>query len=287
MNKNNTYIYALKDPITKHVRYIGKSNNVENRLRSHIRQAKNKNNYKNCWINSLLIKNLKPELEVLDEVLKENWQHWEKWWIATEKEKIKALGLPKLTNGTEGGDGGATFTGMHHSENVKLKIGLKHISKVLSKETKMRISKAKIGIKMSNDFKQKISNVMMGRKHSEETKRKISESNKISMKGKILSDEHKKNISEGLKKSNKYKNSRTSIEYKNKISNVVKNVWSKRSKEERMEITKNWRNSPIKNKELWKERISKAGKGKKRTEETKRKMSEAKRGIRKIKTKSF
>jgi len=47
----NTFIYALKDPITLEIRYIGKSNAPKERYTRHLREAKNKpNNHRLCWI---------------------------------------------------------------------------------------------------------------------------------------------------------------------------------------------------------------------------------------------
>lgn len=60
------YFYALKDPITTKIRYIGQTVNPGNRLRNHIYEAKKFNkNHKERWIIQLLRKNEKPIMEIL------------------------------------------------------------------------------------------------------------------------------------------------------------------------------------------------------------------------------
>ena len=92
--KNKTYIYALKDPITKKIRYIGKANNPVDRLYKHL--ADKKTNHRTCWIKSLKSRNLKPVLEILAIVDRIDWVFWEKHYISL---------YDNLVNGTLGGDG--------------------------------------------------------------------------------------------------------------------------------------------------------------------------------------
>ena len=62
------YIYTLSDPRTNIIRYVGKTNNIKNRLKSHICQSKKSRTHKDNWVNSLLKLNLKPIIEILDVV---------------------------------------------------------------------------------------------------------------------------------------------------------------------------------------------------------------------------
>ena len=48
-------IYALLCPNTKDVRYIGKANDSEKRLKSHIRDSRRRNTPVYCWIKKLLL----------------------------------------------------------------------------------------------------------------------------------------------------------------------------------------------------------------------------------------
>ena len=93
------YIYGLSDPISKQLRYIGKSVNPIVRLRKHLSERNLHDSYKDRWIRHLVKLDLKPELTIIDEVEGDNWVYWEKFYIAY----FKFLGC-NLTNGTDGGD---------------------------------------------------------------------------------------------------------------------------------------------------------------------------------------
>jgi hypothetical protein len=99
MTKSN-YIYALKCPSTGEVRYIGKSCNLPRRYYTHIIESKNKRTYKEKWINSLLINNKLPVLEVLEKISESNWKRYERFYIG-----FYTLMGNNLTNLTKGGDG--------------------------------------------------------------------------------------------------------------------------------------------------------------------------------------
>lgn len=68
------YFYALKDPFTFKIRYIGQTVAPDNRLRNHIYEAKKNNKtHKERWIIQLLRKNVKPIMEILwEEVMSAN-----------------------------------------------------------------------------------------------------------------------------------------------------------------------------------------------------------------------
>lgn len=118
--KDTTFIYALIDPETQLVRYVGKANNPACRFSGHLNpRCLRANTYKNKWINKLISKGLKPELRILEEVSVTEWQEKEIYWIAHYRE----VSGTKLTNLTNGGD------------------GLGHGFK-FSKETRARMSKA-------------------------------------------------------------------------------------------------------------------------------------------------
>ena len=60
-----TYIYGLIDPVTKHIRYVGKANDPYKRFLNHLYTSSTEDTYKSRWITSLVKKNLKPELKIL------------------------------------------------------------------------------------------------------------------------------------------------------------------------------------------------------------------------------
>lgn len=134
----SVFIYALKDPRDGRVRYIGKANDPEVRLKEHLRISCRKNTHCQNWISSLLAQSFYPVLETLDEVPADKWKFFERAYIKLYRD----LGFD-LTNTTEGGDGAD---------------GLKH-----SAESRAKISEATRGDK----------NPFFGKKHTEETLAKM------------------------------------------------------------------------------------------------------------------
>lgn len=96
----NVYIYALIDPRDSQVRYVGKANNPLDRYTNHFNSARDKNTHKRNWINNVRESGYRPELLILDEVPKSDWQYWEKFYISL----FKTWGF-SLVNYTNGGDG--------------------------------------------------------------------------------------------------------------------------------------------------------------------------------------
>jgi group I intron endonuclease len=148
MNK----IYALKDPISNCIRYIGKTkNDLRKRLYEHctIRNLKEKN-HKNNWIKLLLKKNYRPIIILIEEV-DSNWQEREIYWINF----YKSIGN-NLTNGTDGGDGG---NGAKRSkEYIKKLIDIKRKNGTLNRsdECRKKISESHKGKKLSKEHSDKL-----------------------------------------------------------------------------------------------------------------------------------
>ena len=90
------YIYALKHPETKEVRYIGKSINPDVRYKYHLYNAGKFKRHSSLWIKSLLDINLLPEIEIIEECDETNWE---------EREQYHIKQYDNLTNHTLGGDG--------------------------------------------------------------------------------------------------------------------------------------------------------------------------------------
>ena len=102
-----------------------------------------------------------------------------------------------------------TFTGKHHSEEVKGRISESNKGKHRSEESRRRYSKAKKGKKFgpcSEEHKRKISEALKGKPKSEEHKRHMSEVRK----GKPCSEESKKKRSESEKGKHWFNNGITS-----------------------------------------------------------------------------
>jgi len=228
-----TNIYGLIDPRTKQVRYIGKSNNPQRRYNEHLINAKDgKRNYIYSWIRLLFKKGKRPILIILQHYVPlKLWRNAEKFWVQYYKDKGY-----KLTNLVPAGIGSDTtlelreriskigrkkwrdskyrkmmieaHTGRKDSEETKRRKSEAGKSKIFSEETKKKISKANMG--KGNGMYEKIpwnkglhyknpKNSKALKKHFEnnlEARKKISEFHK----GKTLTEEHKKNISVGVKK---------------------------------------------------------------------------------------
>ena len=162
-----TFIYSLSDPINGEIRYVGKSDNPKLRLVEHIKKSKYDLTHKNNWIKSLVNKNLKPVIEILDTVPISEWGFWENYWI----DVVKTWGF-KLTNIANGGNGG------NLGEIVNKKISKSLMNRTFSAETinKMRIS-AK-NRKISDDGRKSLSikrtgigNPMYGKLRPESSKK--------------------------------------------------------------------------------------------------------------------
>lgn len=110
------YIYTLTDPITKDIKYVGKTKNLNYRFKKHINESKKKRTYKEKWIDSLIIIGLLPIMDILDIVNEADWCFYEMYWIS----QIKTWGF-NLTNGTSGGEGSDGFKGKKHSDETKEK----------------------------------------------------------------------------------------------------------------------------------------------------------------------
>jgi len=157
------FIYTLKDPDTDEIRYVGKTQEPEKRLRGH--KSTRDNSYRSNWMQSLQDRGVAPVLEIIDEVNLEDWPQWEVAYI----EYFRELGC-RLVNATVGGEGGC---------NPSL-------------ETREKMRAAKLGKSLSSEHRRKLKLARAGRKpalgmtHSLEAKEKISRAGR----GRKLSLEH-------------------------------------------------------------------------------------------------
>jgi len=255
INHNNTFIYALLEPLTNEVRYIGKSDNPWDRLyvgnNIHIPHIKDKSNtYKAHWIQSLVRKEIVPTLTILEQCKKDVWQEREKDWITF----YKKLGY-KLTNATNGGEG----VSGKRSEETKRKISdalRRRIRKPLTEkqkdllrgriqsieERKRRSDAAKKRYIENPEDREKMSKLHKGSKRSEESKKHMSEIKK----GKPPNNKGKKRSIEAIRKA--AESNRGKSRNKGRIQ----------TKEERIKRTKIWENKSEKDKYEIKKRISEA-----------------------------
>lgn len=162
------YIYALSDPSSMAIRYIGKSIRLDARMREHLREQGT--TYPVRWIQSLLRDGKRPTLTILETLADESdWQAAEKRWIAHGK----TMGW-KLTNCTDGGDGVVNLSG----------------------EGKIRLLQTWQGRKHKPSSLLKIGNASRGRMHTEEYKIFMRER----MTHRAFTSEHHERLSQSRKR---------------------------------------------------------------------------------------
>lgn len=112
-------IYALKDPVTKEIRYIGKSASGLKRPQEHLKPKEyNKHTHKAHWVKSLILRGLQPEIEVLLVLDSGDQLDSEEIRLIAE---YRAAGAA-LTNATDGGEGAL---GRKVSEETRQKVSEK------------------------------------------------------------------------------------------------------------------------------------------------------------------
>jgi GIY-YIG catalytic domain-containing protein/NUMOD3 motif-containing protein len=160
-----TFIYALCDPDTGDIRYIGKSDRPEERFKVHLRDLRHANHRVN-WIKNLLTSGKSPRLQIIDEVPAEHWQQLEIAYI----EFFKGCGY-LLVNGTSGGNGMHNPTSQVRAKLSKALTGIKR-PKQSQERIRNRVSKI-TGQKRSPEFRARLSllysgsgNPMFGKKQS-------------------------------------------------------------------------------------------------------------------------
>lgn len=148
------FIYVLKDPRTDAVRYVGYTNNLKARFKTHIQHARRclHDCYKDRWVRALLALNMSPVMKVIEEGEGDGWQDAERRWIAYYKERAK------LTNGTIGGEGG--------------------LGAVWSDEAKARLSKILTGRKRSPEGRASIARANKRRGWTSEQRASIANANR-------------------------------------------------------------------------------------------------------------
>lgn len=110
---NSTFIYSINCPFSNMPKYIGKSNDPEWRLYTHLHN--NRKTKLNCYIKSLKKQNYLPLIEIIDEVSIVEWEFWEQHYISL----YKSWGF-NLKNMTFGGEGNKmTHLSEKHKQNIR------------------------------------------------------------------------------------------------------------------------------------------------------------------------
>lgn len=144
------FIYALCEPGTRTVRYIGKSNNLKKRFRQHLKPRGK--TYLGNWLRSL---SSPPVLVILHEVsVSESWQEEERRYISC----ARAIGMD-LVNVTDGGEGAS---GWKPSAETLAAISAAKAGVPRSPKARAAISASKTGVPHSPEHCAAISAVQKG-----------------------------------------------------------------------------------------------------------------------------
>jgi DNA-binding CsgD family transcriptional regulator len=112
------FIYALHDPRSGELRYVGASANPQHRLTLHLCPSQRaRSGEQGAWMTELVRQNLKPSISIIEKSDCSNWRIRERFWIAHYR-----TGGARLTNTHKGGEGGARTTGQKWSEERRAHI---------------------------------------------------------------------------------------------------------------------------------------------------------------------
>ncbi len=150
--KGKTFIYLLIDPESFEIRYVGKANDPEQRVRCHYWKCHHRETHSQRWMASLKERDVYPLWVAIDVATEDDWRRKEKKWVEFFQEK----GAP-LTNLTKGGNGASlsaskatrdkmkqVCTGWHQTEEAKRRISEARMGMVFPEEHREALSKRKI-----------------------------------------------------------------------------------------------------------------------------------------------
>lgn len=205
---STTFIYGLAEPETGVIRYVGKSNNPNQRLSRHMAQSRTGKWHAAIWVASLVAKGLRPIVVILEKVATDDWPAAEIRWIKKLRDEDCDLtnttegGMaPEITEGTRAkmsaakkekgqpwihtpesrAKAAATKRGKKRGPMPtwwRAKIGAAQKDRVFSEEHCRKISEAKMGHQVSEETRKKISATHLGSKQPEEVCQKLSEAMK-------------------------------------------------------------------------------------------------------------
>jgi len=153
-----TFIYALCEPASRVVRYIGKSDFPQRRFSNHLSRSARRQSHLGCWLRSILSRGELPSIVILREVPVETWQAEEALYIKA----ARVLGL-NLVNATDGGEG---CSGRSPSAETRSKMRAAKLGKKLSAAHCANMSIALKGRTTSPTSLAKLLVSNRGRRHS-------------------------------------------------------------------------------------------------------------------------
>lgn len=128
-----TFIYLLICPLDGLLKYVGKSNNPDKRLKDHCLDFRCMDLQKAAWIKKLKSEKKRPILIIIDEVDSDDWKFWEEWWC----QYFKGLGFKLFNNRAKNGltfANGTTFKKGNRPWNYGKKT-MKHLKQPKNSKT--------------------------------------------------------------------------------------------------------------------------------------------------------
>ena len=120
-------IYTLSDPDTGEVRYVGKANNAENRLKSHLRDSLTRKSPLYSWVRKLTAKGKSPTMQVLRVVDEVDW-------CEAEREAIACYRIAGgLLNIADGGEEPYCSPEVRSANGTKMNSRLTHLKREITK----------------------------------------------------------------------------------------------------------------------------------------------------------
>lgn len=189
------FIYALCEPGTRTVRYIGQTLDLARRFRYHLATSSKKKSHLGNWLSSVLSRGEQPTLLELSRTDESQWCTEERRYISA----ARAIGI-QLVNSTDGGPG---TLGLKFSEESKRKKSLRFsgagnpmFGKPVPIETRERLRAASLAAYSDPEARAAAGRRAKGRKHTSES---IEKMRKAALARPVFSEEHCAAISAGLK----------------------------------------------------------------------------------------
>ena len=206
--ENKTFIYGLVDPENGKVRYVGKANNPEKRLKGHVKDA---HSYRCAnWVKALRRRGLSPQVITLAVVPIDDWQGAERSQIHL----YRSLGMADL-NLADGGEG---WPGGTHSEQSRAKISAALVGRNTWNKGIAHTQETRAKISMALKGKPNSCKGMKGKQASLETQSRMS----IAHKGHMVSDETRRRQSVAARGNKANSGRKFTVEHKQKLSAALK-----------------------------------------------------------------
>jgi group I intron endonuclease len=164
-------IYALIDPFTGRVRYVGKTIDLTMRLKAHLSvKSLLEKRHVAAWLMSILQKGFKPRVQILEVVEASRWEEAERNWIGLYRAKGD-----DLCNHSDGGGGP---TGHRPSDEVRKRMSEGQRKRYSDPAARMKQGEICRKILTNPETRGKIGESSRGRKHTTEARARMSEANR-------------------------------------------------------------------------------------------------------------